>query len=265
MKKVFKIPFPFKITLWLLTGIIITLPVHTYSVPLYDSTQIQWRKFDENMIEKYRKDSSFYYEREKTEASNWLEELINWLRNLFKINDPNIEPGTINNSILNFIYLLIILIAVGLIVYALTQAKFRGFLSGKGAKVKVDYEVIEEDIHEIKYESELQIAEKNKDFRKAVRLHYLEVLKLLNERNWIEWKLNKTNHEYDKELKNTKLLVDFQKVTLIFDYVWYGDFNLTEEKYTDFSNAFNSYKQVIFIIGSNPLLVSPKSPNPELK
>lgn len=228
--------------------------------PVYDSTEVNWRKFDEEQIEKYRKDSSFYYEKEPTQASNWWESFINWLKNLLRKKAPDINTPQVPSLFYNLIMIVIILAVVGIIVWAITQSGFRGFITGKGARVKVNYEVTDEDIHEIAFDTELEKAERERDYRKAVRLRYLEILKLLTDRGWIEWQPNKTNHEYYNELRSSSLLENFRNLTHIFDYVWYGEFPVEEDHYKEFAREFKLYKEAVNKAGFNPSERKPEKP-----
>lgn len=84
---------------------------------------------------------------------------------------------------------------------------------------------IETNLKEADVESFLKQALVDKDYRLAIRLYYLAIIKELSAKGVIEWKKDKTNGHYMRELRNKKhpKLKDFRAVTRIFEYVWYSD------------------------------------------
>lgn len=213
-----------------------------FAIARQDTSTVEWRQFDEQEIEKLRKNPDYIYERQETEARNWLTEFWKWLEQ-FLPDEPDMDKGSgAGGGFLGqMLSLLFILILVSLIVWGLTKARFRGFISGKGKRVALDYEVAEENIHEIEYVTELQKAEQDRNFRKAVRLRYLEALKILTDKGWIEWRPNKTNHEYFRELRGSAYLAKFRELTTIFDYVWYGEFEVNDKDYESFASDFKTF------------------------
>lgn len=84
---------------------------------------------------------------------------------------------------------------------------------------------IETNLQEADVEGFLKQALADKDYRLAIRLYYLAIIKELAAKGTIEWKKDKTNGHYMRELrsKNHPKLKDFRAVTRIFEYVWYSD------------------------------------------
>ena len=80
---------------------------------------------------------------------------------------------------------------------------------------------------------------RRQDFRLALRYRYLMVLQLLIRRDLIVWKSSKTNFDYQKELSNSPYLGPFTEVTRIYNFVWYGHFDLDEATYSELKNAFD--------------------------
>jgi hypothetical protein len=65
------------------------------------------------------------------------------------------------------------------------------------------------------------------------------VLQLLIRKDLIVWKSSKTNFDYQKELGNSPYLGPFTEVTRIYNFVWYGHFDLDESTYSELKNAFD--------------------------
>lgn len=75
---------------------------------------------------------------------------------------------------------------------------------------------------EIDYAEALKQAFEQKDYRRAVRLRYLQILMTLEECGQIEWHVHKTNRSYAEEIQRRELRPAFDELTYIFEYVWYG-------------------------------------------
>ena len=56
---------------------------------------------------------------------------------------------------------------------------------------------------------------------------------------------DKTNYSYVKELADRNYKQDFATLTLNYEYVWYGKFNLSQEHYGQLKNQFNSFNKMI--------------------
>ncbi|MCB9282586.1 MAG: DUF4129 domain-containing protein [Lewinellaceae bacterium] len=76
------------------------------------------------------------------------------------------------------------------------------------------------------------------DYRMAVRLHYLSLIQGLTRRGWIEWKREKTNGDYLREIQERPVFGQFRELTGIFERVWYGDYPLEEGAYRQVAGHF---------------------------
>jgi hypothetical protein len=103
------------------------------------------------------------------------------------------------------------------------------FYSGKKAKVAVTDEEV--DISDDNLEEKIQKAVANKEHRLAVRFMYLKALQLLNDKQWIRYHADGTNHEYVSQMSGHKLATEFGFLTRVYDYMWYGEFTVTEEQF----------------------------------
>jgi hypothetical protein len=98
------------------------------------------------------------------------------------------------------------------------------FLLKKKAREKsFNEEDFSHTIPESELERLLKEAISRNDFRAAVRIYYLILIKELSERNWISWRKEKTNHDYLREMKVEEYRPAFRKVTTIYETVWYGE------------------------------------------
>lgn len=112
----------------------------------------------------------------------------------------------------------------------------------------ITLEEIETNLQEADVEGFLKQSLADKDYRLAIRLYYLAIIKELAAKGVIDWKKDKTNGHYMRELRKKKhpKLQDFQNVTRIFEYVWYSNMTFDggqfEEVKINFKNLLAAIK-----------------------
>lgn len=139
----------------------------------------------------------------------------------------------------------VILTAIaGTAIYLLMKAEVLGFLFSKKAQsVDLAYENLAENIHEINFDTAVDEAVGQRNFRLAVRLLYLQTLKQLSDTGRIQYKPDKTNRQYVYELANSSLQSDFESLTRQFEFTWYGDFPIDETQFAALRTSFNSFNR----------------------
>jgi hypothetical protein len=90
---------------------------------------------------------------------------------------------------------------------------------------------IEERLHETDLEEMLQQALDTKNFRIALRIHFLIIIKLLSATGKIKWSKDKTNWEYHAELRDRLTSDKFAQAIRIFENAWYGEHDFDELSY----------------------------------
>ena len=124
--------------------------------------------------------------------------------------------------------------ALGLLVFAvlkLLQVDITGAFGRAARRAPLGYDTASEDIHGVDFAARIAEAEAAGNFRLALRLGYLEVLKHLTDRGLIQWQPDKTNHAYLTELAPGSLREAFRAATHEFEYVWYGELRLNLSLY----------------------------------
>lgn len=201
------------------------------------------RDFDPQKIEEYRNRSEYDYgERLQFTFWDWLERLgeriSRLLREYFNFKFP--EAGIDQGDVILFI---VAALAVAGIVFLIFKGKFGWLFSGRKFKTgkEPEYSVYEENIHDINFGDEIEQAVQSKNYRKAIRLFYLKSLKLLSDAGHIQWQINKTNTDYRREISHKDLREEFDFLSLAFEYVWYGEFEPTEETFLETFDKFRSF------------------------
>ena len=97
----------------------------------------------------------------------------------------------------------------------------------------VNYSVHEDTIYGVDFDAEIRRAIDRKDYREAIRLLYLQTLKLLSDDGRIDWQLYKTPTEYIYEVKQEMLRTPFRNLTHGFLRVRYGNFPASESLFEE--------------------------------
>jgi hypothetical protein len=97
------------------------------------------------------------------------------------------------------------------------------------------------DIFTINYQKEIDKAVSMENYRLAVRLLFLRLLRNLSDRNIIQYKQDSTNFDYLVQLHATKLYHDFFRLTRSYEYSWYGQFDIDKEKYFIIKKDFDHF------------------------
>jgi len=140
------------------------------------------------------------------------------------------------------------IIVISLIVLFLIflVARLLGF-GTRGNKVLLKREhqfsidTLEEHLHESDLERFLRIALEDQDYRVAIRIYYLMVMKNLSELGWIVWKKDKTNYDYVREMRGQSSHKKFSSLTGAFEIIWYGEVTIHESEYKQLHPMFNDY------------------------
>lgn len=129
------------------------------------------------------------------------------------------------------VYLFLVL-ALGFAALKLMQVDPTRAFGRAPRRAALSYDTETEDLHALDLETQLAAAEQQRNYRLAVRLGYLSVLRQLSEKGLIRWQPDKTNHDYLYELPAGPLPEAFRELTRQFEYVWYGEQDdLTGEDY----------------------------------
>ncbi|GAB4092096.1 DUF4129 domain-containing protein [Flaviaesturariibacter terrae] len=88
-----------------------------------------------------------------------------------------------------------------------------------------------EDIFNRNFEREIAAAVAGGDYRLAIRLRYLQLLRELSDRNIIQYRSGATNGVYVSQLWGSAYYTDFFRITRTFEYAWYGMLPVTQTAY----------------------------------
>ena len=133
----------------------------------------------------------------------------------------------------------------GFVIYLIVRLiinKEGQWVFSKNKKKIMVSEMVEENIHTIDFKEIIHQAKANKEYRLTIRYYYLWLLKSLSDKEIIEWDIEKTNSDYLYEIQSPTLKENFKYLSYIYDYSWYGEFEINE---TDFSKAEKAFEKAI--------------------
>lgn len=143
-----------------------------------------------------------------------------------KKNKKSKSPKTFKEVNLKVFQYLMIGVAIGILVYVLLRVfASELFLSAKKSKVKLSYNIndVENNLENAPLKNMIAEAIAARQFKVAIRLYYLLILKELDTQKAIKWHKEKTNTQYLNEMRTNKSFNQFKLVTRLFEFVWYGN------------------------------------------
>lgn len=134
---------------------------------------------------------------------------------------------------------------LAVIIWLLTRTQFTSFLKGDTKNTSFSFSDVDEDISGIDFNARIGKAVQEHDLRLAIRWQYLKQLHLLNEKKAISYQPFKTNIDYTQELSGSPLQKTFTGISRVYDYVWYGKYEITESEYHAFETEFKKFEGAI--------------------
>ena len=103
-----------------------------------------------------------------------------------------------------------------------------------------------EDIFAINYQREIDRSVEAGNYRLAVRLMFLRLLKNLSDRNIIQYKPDNTNLDYLMQLRAGNMYGDFFRLTRNYEYCWYGQFQIDKGKFEVIKKDFDVFDRKLY-------------------
>lgn len=217
-----------------------------------DSTLTKVNRFDREEYFKLKNSGKYDYVESNENGLSLLERIFQWILELLSKFLPknmiDIPKGNIYDSKIFFgIIILGFIILIGFIIFKMQKD---GMFKRKAKRINhEEFDVFEENIHEIAFHDEITIAENDNNFRKAIRLLYLNTLKHLDDNGLIKWTPNNTNSDFKRMMRDSNYYNEFKELLWIYEYAWYGlsnpnrdEYTKLKESYTKFQSNFNKVK-----------------------
>lgn len=191
------------------------------------------KRYDKKYYEEVTKGVD-YTENIKERESKEIKEMPNF-------NLPNLGNWSVVGELIKIIAIITLVLVLAYFIYKLFEENYGGANKAIKKYKNVLIENLEQHIHEVDLHQFLKEALKNNDFKLAVRIYYLIIIKQLSDSKLINWKKQKTNGEYVSELFGSNYFLDFKDSTLIFERIWYGDLDLTKQRYENIADKYEKF------------------------
>lgn len=147
--------------------------------------------------------------------------------------------GTLLGTVLLWLFVACVVLYI---LYRLVGSQGR-FSFGKERKFSEGTEQAEaEDVEGTDWDSRFAQAVAAGDTRLAVRYSYMHALQLLQARELIRYRIDKTNHDYYYELADTPFRQPFRQLSRQYEYAWYGNYPLSPEAWEEYLHTFRTLK-----------------------
>jgi len=213
------------------------------NVVQYDTqSEVSPVEFSERSIEEFKNDDSFDYTEQENEDSLYAK-FKRWLSRVWwSFWDWLLGDSKSTGFWLGFLEVLpyfIIITLVAFIIWLFYKLNPGArLLKSKGAP-GIFFTEEEEIVKTKDIKKLIAKALEQQNYRLAVRYYYLLILKKLSEAELIEYMFDKTNNDYIAEIASEKINLQFKKVTELYDYTWYGNFEVTASDYSLAQETFN--------------------------
>lgn len=206
-----------------------------------DTESIEARRFDD--LHKKYDDDAFVYER-SAENSGWWTRFKQWLsdffKDLFNINSTA-QASKVTDISLKIAGVIIFLLVIYFIFKAVINDEGKWIFGKSSDKNIIPVMDIETNLQATNFEQLIANAEKEGHHRLAIRYYYLWLLKVLTNAEIIDYDVEKTNSDYHNEIKNKDTKDRFSYTSYLYNYIWYGEFDVTEAQFQKAKEAFLNF------------------------
>lgn len=203
----------------------------------------EFRAPDNGELRRIAGEEGLNYPLEDYEPNQFWQEFMAFLQELISglFGEVDINGNTLF-TIITIISFLVIAWAAWQLFFRPVYSPLRTESAGSSSRASG---IRETEIRQRNLEEEMAQAREARQWRLLLRLLYLHSLKLLDSKGFISFKLNKTNAEYLYEIQNRKVTAPFQRLSLLFDYGWYGHYEVDERFVRNAEELYETLKKQI--------------------
>ncbi len=214
-----------------------------------DSSQVTPKKFDQKALDQFKNQDEFNYTT-KQDEENVFEKTWAWLgrvvKRMLSFIFDDIGPAV---GVLAAIVKAIPWIVLGLLLFFMLKfflkVNTRNATDVLATIPSIQLTNDEALINNLQLGELIAQAIQEKDYRLAVRFYYLQILQKLTDKELIVWQQEKTNEDFIREIAQLKFASDFTEITRLYDFVWYGNFEINEPEFLKITTLYNTLTQKI--------------------
>ncbi|GAA4957539.1 DUF4129 domain-containing protein [Algibacter aquimarinus] len=206
-----------------------------------DTSSIEKRHFD-NLKDTYTGED-YIYER-TVESSGWwarFKQWINdWFMDLFNLKNKG-QASNLTDIAIKIAGVIIFLLVIYFIFKAVINDEGTWVFGKSSDKSIIPVTDIEANIQATDFKALINSAEKENNYRLAVRYYYLWILKNLANAEIIDYDVEKTNSDYQNEITQTDVKEKFNYTSYLYNYIWYGEFDVDDKQFNKAKSAFINF------------------------
>ncbi len=148
----------------------------------------------------------------------------------------NTAPPT--SGEMHFMQVLLIIIGAALLAFVIYYFFMRFSIDEQGKKIEIEQDLPPMEIPKSELEKRLEAALASENYKEAVRIYFIFIIKGLSEKQWILWEKDKTNMYYLFEMRKRSQYDLFNQTVTIFEWVWYGNYTIEKEQFNKWEITF---------------------------
>ena len=214
------------------------ITVFALTNPVADSSQVVVRQLDSHFIDVYRSQKEFNYTLPPPET-NFLQRLWIYLEHHF---------GGWEDFLVTMPLIFKILfggLTIFLLFIAITTTRIYKLFYSDPEIASPEVSFVNRDYQPIDFDEAIFENVSKMQYRLAIRLFYLKIINALRLKDYIHFSKEKTNIDYLLDLTNDDLKSGFHSITTIYNHVWYGELEISQEQYLRFETNFQSFYTTI--------------------
>jgi hypothetical protein len=201
--------------------------------PWDDGSAVEYRKPPVEAIDGFKSNPDYNYDGSQETMSLFqrlLYRLLLWL----------IE-GASGKAWLAYLFGSVVIIGILFLILRLLNVPFSGlFTFARGSSVAgLDLVHPAEELSRDEMEKMFQLYRTNGAYREAVRILYLMYLKRLHQNGEIQLRMNKTNKDYAREIRDDRARNGFKKLSRLYEFVWFGQFGILAQEFYQIEKEFD--------------------------
>ncbi|MBI5219447.1 MAG: hypothetical protein HY958_11005 [Bacteroidia bacterium] len=207
----------------------------SYSIPIKnDTSDITLRTPSAEKISALKKDNDLNYRISPLSADSFWDKIKYAINRFLDIIFSDHGPAVIIRWLIMIAFLIFVILKI---IKIKPQALF--FRNRKTASLTADEFI--EDINKVDMDGLIAKETSCGNYRGAIRYMYLKLLKTLSENNIIEWTNHKTNSDYRVEITGTNHEKSFISLSVLYEFIWYGDFSVDSSLFEKINTEFNEF------------------------
>lgn len=115
------------------------------------------------------------------------------------------------------------------------------FIFSKHGRKRQDEPAEGEELSQEELDHKLNEAIAAGQYRLAIRYFYLKTLQVLSEKNFIVMHAKSTNRDYILQMQARQEIGDFKRLTNIYEYVWYGEYEPSAQQFSVIESNFKRF------------------------